>query len=245
MNRYYYDLHVHSCLSPCGENDMTPNTVAGLLTLAGMQIAALTDHNTCKNCPALFEAAKRYGLVPVAGMELTTAEEIHVVCLLPSLEAAAAFDDYVFSRRMKVPNNVKIFGDQLICDGEDNVIGTDGFFLPAATEIMIDDVPKLIASYGGVAYPAHVDRESGGCIAVLGTFPDLPGFDNAEFNDQANRPAYEEKYPILQRKRILCSSDAHNMWSIRDKAAFLELEDEPYSGDRVRRSLFELLGKPL
>ena len=71
--RYYYDLHLHSCLSPCGDADATPGNMAGMGALAGLQIMALTDHNTCRNCPAFFEAAARYGIVPVAGMELTTA----------------------------------------------------------------------------------------------------------------------------------------------------------------------------
>ncbi|MBR4768186.1 MAG: PHP domain-containing protein, partial [Lachnospiraceae bacterium] len=73
MNRFTYDLHVHSCLSPCADNDNTPNNLAGMATLNHIEIMALTDHNTTKNCPAFFEAAKRYGIIPVPGMELTTA----------------------------------------------------------------------------------------------------------------------------------------------------------------------------
>ena len=70
MNKYYYDLHIHSCLSPCGDNDMTPNNIAGMAALEGLHLLALTDHNTSKNCPAFFEACRRQGIVPIAGMEL-------------------------------------------------------------------------------------------------------------------------------------------------------------------------------
>ena len=80
MNRYYYDLHMHSCLSPCADDDMTPNNMIGMGTLCGLQIMALTDHNTTKNCPAFFEAAAKHGIIPIAGMELTTA----CACLTPS-----------------------------------------------------------------------------------------------------------------------------------------------------------------
>ena len=86
MKKYYYDLHIHSCLSPCGDDDSTPNSIAGMGELNGLQIMALTDHNTCKNCPAFFKACKNHGILPVAGMELTTAEDIHAVCLFPNLE---------------------------------------------------------------------------------------------------------------------------------------------------------------
>lgn len=95
MKHYFYDLHTHSALSPCGDNFMTPNNLAGFCALAGLQIVALTDHNTCGNCSSFMAACRRYGLCPVPGMELTTAEEIHLVCLFPSLSAALEFEELV------------------------------------------------------------------------------------------------------------------------------------------------------
>lgn len=242
MKKYYYDFHIHSCLSPCADNDMTPNNIAGTAVLAGLEVVALTDHNSAKNCPAFFEAAKRNGLVPIAGMELTTAEDIHVVCLFPELGGAMEFDVYVSEHRMKVPNRVDIFGEQLITDGEDEIIGREEFFLPAASEITIDDAPDIVSSFGGICYPAHVDREANGIIATLGTFPEDSGFCNAEFYEYSKVKEYSEKYPALADKRLLVSSDAHYLWDIRDRSAFLEIDDEPYSSDRVRREIFRLLG---
>ncbi len=242
MKKYYYDFHIHSCLSPCADNDMTPNNIAGTAVLAGLEVVALTDHNSAKNCPAFFEAAKRNGLVPIAGMELTTAEDIHVVCLFPELGGAMEFDAYVSEHRMKVPNRVDIFGEQLITDGEDEIIGREEFFLPAASEITIDDAPDIVSSFGGICYPAHVDREANGIIATLGTFPEDSGFCNAEFYEYSKVKEYSEKYPALADKRLLVSSDAHYLWDIRDRSAFLEIDDEPYSSDRVRREIFRLLG---
>ena len=241
MNPYRYDFHIQSCLSPCGEDDMTPANIAGVGALVGLQIMALTDHNTCKNCPAFFKAAKRYGIVPVPGMELTTAEDIHVVCLLPSLEAALDFDREIERRRMPIPLNERIFGRQLIMDEEDRVVGTDPHFLLPATDVMIDDVPALIDRFGGVSYPAHVDREANGVIATLGTFPDIPGFLNAEFYDGTKKEAYFRDHPALRSRRILVSSDAHNLWSIREESESLTLEDEPYSSELVRTELIRFL----
>ena len=123
MSRYSYDLHIHSCLSPCADDDMTPANIAGMLSIAGIGLAALTDHNTCRNCPAFFKACRQYGIVPVAGMELTTSEEIHVVCLFPELETALEFGEYVHTRLMKIKNRPDIFGNQLIVDENDQVIG--------------------------------------------------------------------------------------------------------------------------
>jgi len=174
MNRYYYDLHIHSCLSPCGDNDMTPNNIAGVCALAGLQIAALTDHNSVKNCPAFYKAAKSQGIIPVPGMELTTAEEIHVVCLFERLEDAMAFGEEVETYRVRIPNRVDIFGDQLILNEEDEPIGVEDDLLPNATMLSLWEVPPLVEKYSGVCYPAHIDREANGIVSILGTVPRTP-----------------------------------------------------------------------
>ena len=116
MKKYYYDLHIHSCLSPCGDNDSTPDSIAGMGELNGLNIMALTDHNSLKNCPAFFEAARRHGIVPIAGMELTTAEDIHIICLFESLDEALGFDSLIDSKRIKIKNKAEIFGEQLQFD---------------------------------------------------------------------------------------------------------------------------------
>ena len=241
MNEYFYDLHMHSCLSPCGDNDMTPNNMAGMGVLNGLNIMALTDHNTCKNCPAFFKAAKKNGIIPVAGMELTTAEDIHVICLFERLEDAMAFDAYVDERRSKIPNRVDIFGEQLIMDENDEVIGHDDCVLSFATTIPIDSVVRVCAQFDGFAYPAHVDRESNGAIAVLGDFPADCGFTAAEFHDGDKIEDYEARYPALRGLTKIVSSDAHYLWLIKEKKESFLLDDEPYSSDKVRHELFRHL----
>lgn len=241
MNKYYYDFHIHSCLSPCGDNDMTPNNICGMAALNGLNIVALTDHNTSKNCPAFFKAAKRNGIIPVAGMELTTSEDIHVVCLFEKLEDALRFDEYVDSKRIPITNRTDIFGDQLIMNGDDEVIGQEKNLLPNATLLTIDEAVSSVKAYGGVCWPAHIDREANGIIATLGIFPQEPVFDFVEFNDKMNMESYFEKYPVLKEKKVLVSSDAHYLWHISDKDAYIEIEDEPYSSETVRRNLFKIL----
>ena len=240
MNRYYYDLHLHSCLSPCGDDDNTPNNIAGMASLCGLNIIALTDHNTCKNCPAFFEAAKRYGIIPIAGMELTTAEDIHVVCLFEELENAMAFDGEIDKRRMKIENRKDIFGNQYILDGEDNRIGEEKYLLPNATSVSLEEAFGLVKSFGGISYPAHIDRQSNGIISVLGTFPETPDFNIIEINQKEKVEEYVKKYS-LEDKRVIISSDAHYLTDMRDKENYFELDDEPYSSALVRSNLFKLL----
>lgn len=241
MNRYYYDFHIHSCLSPCADNDMTPNNIAGMAALAGLNLVALTDHNSARNCPAFFKAAKKNGLIPIAGMELTTAEDIHIVCLFERLENALAFNDEVDRHRTRIQNRTEIFGDQILMDENDTVIGTEPDLLPNATDIPVDAVFEMVRAFEGVCFPAHIDREANGIIATLGTFPADCGFLCAELHDAGKAEAYRADHPALEGLRLLTGSDAHYLWDIRDKAAYLELDDEPYSGDYVRSRLFRCL----
>ena len=240
MSLYTYDLHVHSCLSPCGDEDNTPNNLAGMAVLNNIQILALTDHNTTKNCPAFFTACKRYGIVPIPGMELTTAEEIHVVCLFPTLEDAMAFNEEVDKRRVRFPNRPDIFGEQLIMNGDDEVIGFEQDYLTNATEITLEEAPVLVERHHGVCYPAHIDREANGIIAILGTLPETPEFCNVELHFAKNVAAYKAEYG-LQGKRILVSSDAHYLTDLREENQSIEIPDEPYSSALVRENLIRIL----
>lgn len=240
MNRYYYDLHIHSCLSPCAENDMTPCTIAGLAALNGLQIVALTDHNSGKNCPAFYKAAKHYGVIPVAGMELTTAEEIHLVCLFPTLEDAMAFSEEIDGRRIRIANRKDIFGDQLVMDEEDNVLAEEEDLLPNATTVSLNEAPEIVERHHGLCYPAHIDREANGIIAILGEMPKTPEFACFEIRDRENIPEYTERFG-LEGKTVVVSSDAHMIEQLKEKENYFELEDEPYSGDKVRSELFKKL----
>lgn len=149
-----------------------------------------------------------------------------------------AFGADVDGRRIRIPNRTDIFGDQIITDGDDEPVGIEEDMLPNATELSLEEVPSLVGRYNGVCFPAHIDREANGIIAILGTVPETPYFDCVELRDFEKREEYRQNYPILRNKLLLCGSDAHYLWDIRDANAYIDLEDEPYSGDFVRHQLF-------
>lgn len=241
MTPYYYDLHIHSCLSPCADNDMTPNNIAGMAALKGLNIVALTDHNSCKNCPAFFEACRKQGLIPVAGMELSTAEDVHLVCLFERLEDAMRFDGEIQKHLMNVKNRPEIFGDQLVLNGDDEQIGIEEKLLISATDLWMSEAVALARSCGAHVHPAHIDRESNGIIAILGDVPEDYAFDCLEFNDSGNIERITKEYPATAEKKRVVSSDAHYLWDISEADNCVELDDEPYSSALVRQRLFEYL----
>lgn len=241
MSKYYYDLHIHSCLSPCADDDMTPNNICGMAMLQGLNIVALTDHNTCGNCETFLKVAKKHGLIGIAGMELTTSEDIHIICLFEFIEKAKAFSDEVQKYRLPFPNNVKLYGQQMFMDEEDNVTGVEENFLPLATSLGLDEAVKLAESFDAVCYPAHIDRMANGIVSILGTIPESPEFSCIEFNSSKDIEKYRENYPKICEKPSVINSDAHNLWSINEAINCIELDDEPYSSEKVRHELFKYL----
>lgn len=235
--KLFYDLHLHSCLSPCGDADMTPANLAAMCALAGMDVVALTDHNTTGNCAAFCRAAERNGLLALPGMELCTREEIHVVCLFPSPDRAAAFGDYVAARLPAQQNAPDIFGPQIYMDDEDGILGEESRLLAGCADIGIDDIPALIQQFGGVAYPAHIDRPSFSLLAVLGFWTSDFGFPLAELSlrcppDFINRPD-------LEGLRFVTSSDAHYLEQVPDAAHWMELPE------RTPKAVLQWLSGPL
>ena len=243
MSRYLCDLHIHSCLSPCGDDDMTPGNIAGMAVLNGLQIVALTDHNSSKNCPAFFKIAKGYGLIPVAGMELTTAEDIHAVCLFRDLESAMDFDSFVENRRFPIKNKPEIFGKQLITDENDEICAEEEILLINACNISLDEAHREVIKRGGVCFPAHIDRSANGIISMFGDFPPEPRFTAYELNDIASLEECRSKYPIIVERGLVHvqSSDAHYLTDISEQGFAIELDDEPYSSANVRNRLIDFL----
>lgn len=205
----YYDLHLHSCLSPCGDDDMTPANIVGMAAVKGLDVIALTDHNSCLNCPAALVHGHNYGVTVIPGMELCTSEEVHVICLFPTLEDALSFDQYVYQHLLPIKNKEAIFGKQQIMNEEDEVTGTVENLLISATDISFDSVNELTARYHGIAYPAHLDKSSTSLLSNLGFIPPDSSFKCAEIHNMKRLHELKKANPYLENCNIVSSSDAH------------------------------------
>jgi PHP family Zn ribbon phosphoesterase len=213
--KLYYDFHIHSCLSPCGDADMTPNNIVNYAKIMGYDVIALTDHNTALNCPAVAKIAEENGITFIPGMELCTSEEVHIVCLFYTLEDALNFSEYVKSTMTPIKNKPSVFGEQLICDEKDNVIGQEDILLVTASGISTEKVVKKVAEYNGICYPAHIDRSSFSIISNLGVIDDYFNFKCAEIYDTFKEKELKEKYPYLNNLKIISDSDAHYLENMR------------------------------
>ena len=214
MIKLSYDLHIHSCLSPCGDNDMTPSNIVGMAVLNKLDVIAITDHNSCKNCKAAIDVAKNYDLTVICGMELTTVEEVHVLCLFPSLEKALEFDDFVYSNLNKINNNTSFFGDQFICDKDDNVISSEPIMLAQTTNISFFDIFDIIKKYNGIAVPAHIDKPTNSVLSNLGFINQELDINCIEISKNGNVNDLTKNHPYIVNYNKIFNSDAHYLQDI-------------------------------
>ena len=225
MPRYYYDLHIHSCLSPCGDMDMTPNNLVNMAKLLGLDVIALTDHNTSLNCEAAMKVGEEVGLLVIPGMELTTTEDIHAVCLFPDLEKALAFCSYVDEHRIKIKNRPDIYGRQVIMNEQDEETGEIEHLLLPSGGIGIMDAYRTAKEFGGICYPAHIDRDSLSILSVLGEIDPACGFRTAELAAISKLDELRAMHPILNTMRIITCSDAHYLENMKDAQNTIELPE--------------------
>ena len=221
--RVYYDLHIHSCLSPCGADDMTPNNLVNMAALAGLQVIAVADHNTTRNVPAAMAVGRQVGILVVPAMELTTKEDIHVLCLLPDAESAEELRQYVYARLPQRKNRPKAFGHQYVMDENDEIVEEEPQLLAFGADIGIYEAKELLEQFGGIAIPAHIDRASYSLIGVMGLVDAEMGFSVYETTPNCDRQALTEKYRF--KGSFLSNSDAHDLTAIPDASRTLEVEE--------------------
>lgn len=207
----FVDLHIHSCLSPCADDDMTPANICGMAHIKGLDAIAVTDHNTARNLPYVKEAADYYGLILLPGMEVTTREEVHLLGYFPTVEAAMEAGEVFSSHLPPIPNNPKFFGNQFIRNTDDEIVGEETRMLIGATDLDLQECTEVIRSFGGVAVPAHINRGSNGLLVNLGIMPFEPAFPVVEVAKQL--PINEK---VIRGRTVLHSSDAHQLGAIME-----------------------------
>jgi len=230
--KLYYDFHIHSALSPCGDEDMTPNNIVNMAYIKGLDIIAVTDHNSCRNVRAVMEAAK--GVIKVVpGMEVTTSEEVHVLCYFPDVDAAEDMSDFIRANMQGIKNQPEIFGKQLVMDAQDEIVGEEDELLVNAVNLDIYEVSAETKKRGGLFIPAHIDKSSYSITSNLGFLPPDLYVDGLEITARGI-----EKYgQIYAEYGIITDSDAHYLENISEQERFISSEN------KTTQKIFEFLCK--
>ena len=215
------DLHLHSCVSPCGDLFMSPKAIVETLEAKHIQLAALTDHNTAMNVPAFAICCREHNIAALYGMEAQTAEELHCLALFPKIEDALNFCAAWYDMLPNVINKPEKTGDQVYVDENDAILGEVEKYLITSASVSLDELEKQVHKLGGLVIPAHVDRPSFSMTSQLGCVVD-GNWDALEFvKPDAAPPLLPSPYPVTT------SSDAHYIEHIGRRAFSLDIGDLP------------------
>lgn len=217
------DLHNHSCLSPCADDDLLPSLLAYEAMERGIQILALTDHNAVQNLPPFAEACQVCSIMAVFGMEVTTIEEVHLLVLFETVEAATDFGAWIQSTLPKRSNKADRFGRQLVCDGLGTTVSEFDLMLATASSLSFDEVVLRGLDAGALVIPAHIDRPSCSVLTNLGFLPDLP------------YSALEMMRPTAQKWTVITASDAHSLQEVGTRSCTVEMEEVSWAA--LKRAL--------
>jgi PHP family Zn ribbon phosphoesterase len=229
-----YDLHIHTALSPCSFEDMTPNNIVNMALLNEVDVIAITDHNSCENIESVLKVASTTDLIVIPGIEVETREEVHMICLFSSLELAYNVQAVVYNHLPQRRNNKRIFGEQLLFNEEDDPIGVVDRLLSFACDLSLEEVVSLCKDNDGVCVPAHIDRPSYSIISNLGMLPEHLFFPTLEVSRHSDLNSYIIKYP---GHRLIQNSDAHDLGFIGSCKQSLDVSDRTI--ESVLKSLKE------
>ena len=218
------DFHIHSCLSPCASLDMSPRAIVAQAKQSGLDCIALTDHGCVENLPAFHTACEEAGMPCLYGLEATSAEEVHTLCLFDRLEPAMEFGRMIYDSILDVPNDPDRFGVQPIITVDEKIESFAEKLLFAATGFSFFDLVPMALEAGALCIPSHIDRAYFGAVSQLGFLPDLP-YDAVEVIAE-EIPSGAEKWPVVR------FSDAHDLPQIGRR--FTEVDTREFTVSALR-----------
>lgn len=200
------DLHIHTGLSPCASGEMTPPAIVEAAVNRGLSMVAICDHNSSANAAAV-QAAAGDSLTVLAGIEITTSEEVHVIGLFPDAVQAQAVCDQVRATLPKTTRAYfKRFGPQAIMDSAGRIVDHEMAMLASASSFNLHEAVKLITAHFGLSIACHIDRPRFSVISQLGVFPRDVSFDAIELS--ASHAALEPPQGVQGRGRHRCARPA-------------------------------------
>lgn len=202
------DLHIHTALSPCAADEMTPAAIVSTALKSHLDVIAITDHNSAENVEAVMRIGHQAGLLVIPGMEVQTKEEVHVVTLFPTIDKLLVWQQRVYNAMLPIDNQVDFFGHQWRYTADGHTFSEFNLLLHQSINLTLDEVIYQVLKLDGVAVLAHIHRTANGIIPLLGFIPPDLGVATIEFSRHQFRMRQLENARYAQYNKIV-SSDAH------------------------------------
>jgi len=199
---------------------MIPPLIMQRARRLGLQLLAVTDHNSAENAAAVIEAGVREGITVLPGMEVQTREEVHLICLFDTLDRVLVWQEQVYRHLPYQRNREEVFGCQLVVDAQGEFIAYNERLLLTSTTFSVEDVFREVGILDGIVIPAHVDRPAFSLLANLGFVP--PGLEvpAMEITTQISIDEARRRFPQLQKATLIYNGDAHRLCEMQNRSLF-------------------------
>ena len=224
LGQFKADLHVHTCLSPCADLSMGPRAIVAKAVQRGLDVIGVADHNSAENALAVVNAAARRNLTVLAGLEVTTQEEVHVLALFDRVEEAQQLQELVY-QHLPGENDPEAFGLQVVVSADHDVVGFNTRLLAGAAELSLERVVESIHALGGLAIAAHADRPAFGILGQLGFIPEQLPLDAVELSANTTPEEFRRRFPECAGRTFLRGSDAHTLEDVGTASTFFRLRE--------------------
>ncbi len=220
------DFHIHTVLSPCGDIEMTPAFIVSRAKERSISVIGITDHNSTLQVPQIIPIAEREGIFVLAGAEITSKEEVHILAFVDGEENRCKLQSYIDFYLPKIQNNVDYFGYQLVVDEEERVLCEVEYLLINAISRSLSQITEFVHSLGGIVIPAHIDKRQNSLMSQLGFVPPDLDVDAFELSPKMDRERFIRENPYLKNRSFVHSSDAHYPADFGDTFTKLDIHGE-------------------
>ena len=224
LKKFKADLHIHTCLSPCADLEMSPLSIVKTASIKGIDIIAVTDHNSAENIIAVINSAKGSDVTVLAGMEITSSEEAHILALFDDIDSILSLQEIIYKNLLPGENNEKRFGEQIVVNAADEVEYFNKRLLIAATALEAGSIVNTIHSLGGIAVASHIDKTTFSIISQLGFIPEDLLFDALEMSPNISRENAEQSFKKYDTATWVSSSDAHRISEIGQRTTIFYMK---------------------
>lgn len=207
------DLHLHSVLSPCGDLLMTPGEIVKKAKKEGIEVIALTDHNSAENVEVFKEYCEKHNLHFIPAVETETKEEIHILCYFPNIKSLLEWQKIIYKQLPDQENDEDFFGPQIKCDSNDEYQAKVKQLLAGAVNLSLEDCFDRVSELGGIVVPSHLDRKHS-IISQLGFIPPELNLTTAEISKNTDPETVLKKFPYLKDLQFMQNSDSHYLKEI-------------------------------
>lgn len=237
MKTFKADLHIHTCLSYCAELEMTPKNIVKESEKRGLNIIGICDHNSSENVISVKKCAENMDLDIIGGIEITSKEEVHVLALFDNEKSLYKMQQIIYDNLIETKDE-KIYGDQVIVNENDEVLGFNKKLLLGSVEMSIESIVNSIHELGGIAIASHVDRERFGIISQLGFIPAGLMLDALEISNKDQIQKFSDgSLPIVT------FSDAHSLKEIGRNYTSFFMENPTFA--EMKKSLRGIEGRKI